>query len=89
MRVEILRSLESKVQPLCRVIDAELNGVVKGKDRKNGFAILLFRFDGDEATYGSNAERADMVKALRECADRLEARADSPPGFGKPAAGAG
>lgn len=38
-----------------------------------GFALVLFTFgEGGFLTYMSNAQRADMVKALRECADKIE-----------------
>ena len=38
-----------------------------------GFALLIFSF-GEQGfmNWVSNAQRADMIKALRECADRLE-----------------
>lgn len=46
-----------------------------------GFAVLVFSFGpGGATTYVSNADRADMIRALRECADRLEARKDTPAG---------
>lgn len=46
-----------------------------------GFALVTFTLgEGGYAGYVSNARRADMIKALRECADTLEARRDSPPG---------
>lgn len=63
--------MESSVTPLLHHIKAN---VPEGC----GFALLVFRFDGKEATYGSNAQRPDMIKALRETADRLEQRMDKP-----------
>ena len=46
-----------------------------------GFALLAFSFgEGGYLTYVSNAERSDIVKALRECAAKLERNADSPAG---------
>lgn len=43
------------------------------------FAVLGFiPGEGGWATYTSNADRESMVKALREMADHLEARADAP-----------
>lgn len=40
-----------------------------------GFALLVFKFGKAGTTnYISNAEREDMVKALRECADRIESK---------------
>lgn len=89
LRHDVLRDLEEQIQPLCREIDFRLGGGLRAKDVGVGFAILLFRFDGPETTYGSNSRREDMIKALRECADRLEARSDSPPGTGGMAKGGG
>lgn len=71
MRVHLLYEMEQKVRP---ILDHIKSVVPDG----TGFAVLLFRFDGKEATYGSNARRDDMIKALRECADRLEERQDKP-----------
>jgi len=47
-----------------------------------GFALMMFEFgdDGDNFQWVSNAGRADMVKALREYADCLEARIAGGPG---------
>lgn len=45
-----------------------------------GFAFLLFEFHSPgTSNYISNAERADMIKALRETADRLESNQDIKP----------
>ena len=44
-------------------------------DRKLGFAVLVFDFgDGGHVAYMSNAQRDDMVKALRELAASLATR---------------
>jgi hypothetical protein len=37
-----------------------------------GFGLMFFEFKGPESTWISNCNRQDMVKALRELADRLE-----------------
>ncbi len=37
-----------------------------------GFALMFFQFEGKESTWMSNAQRGDMVKYLREMADKLE-----------------
>ena len=38
-----------------------------------GFAVLVFEFGTNGLlTWISNAQRADMVKSLRECADNLD-----------------
>lgn len=71
MRLHLLADMESRVAPI-------LDHIKEHTPPGTGFAVLLFRFDGHEATYGSNAQRQDMIAALRECADRLEARMDKP-----------
>lgn len=44
-----------------------------------GFALIVFPFgDSGTSNYISNAERKDMIKALRETADRLELNEDIP-----------
>jgi hypothetical protein len=46
-----------------------------------GFSLLVFEFGGPggNASYISNARRVDMIKALREQADRLERHEDIRP----------
>jgi hypothetical protein len=50
------------------------NWLARAYGEKLGFALLVFRFgdDGKSSDYISNADRQDMIKALRETADRLE-----------------
>lgn len=44
-------------------------------DKKHAFALLVTGFDvKGQANYISNVEREDMIKMLRETADRLESR---------------
>ena len=52
--------------------------IEKQIDEKYGFAVLVFPFGegGQVAHYISNARREDMIKALREKADILEAGLD-------------
>lgn len=46
-----------------------------------GFMLMVFDFgEGGFLSYVSNAQRADMVKVLREQADRLEAKMDDTKG---------
>jgi hypothetical protein len=69
------RAVENRMQ--------EMAGFVRRRIPKSwGFTVLCFEYGGGAMTYISSAERATMVKALRECADTLEARADGPPGIG-------
>lgn len=64
-----LRYLESRARALAEILDKQLH-VATG--RRYGFALLLFSFDGPELTWISNAERGDMIKALRELLARWE-----------------
>jgi hypothetical protein len=51
-----------------------------------GFALFTFPFGGQEGQPGdwiSNAERKDMIKFMREIADRLEAGQDIPRTIGE------
>lgn len=41
-----------------------------------GFAVLVFSYGAGPASYVSNGQRAEMITALREQADLLEARKD-------------
>ena len=61
-----LRAMESVGRDISRLISGQCPEGV-------GFALLLFSFgkDGD-VVVTSNADRDDMVRALRECADRFE-----------------
>jgi len=53
-------------------------------DKKMGFALLVFEFfDAGIGDYVSNAERKDMIDALRETADRLERKQDIPKTIGE------
>ncbi len=84
-RAEQLAELEQ----LCTAIGERIAGacdhfagLVGGKI---GFALLLFEFgpgDDEWSTYMSNAQRGDMVKALRECADNIEAGLTADTGTG-------
>ena len=61
-----LEEAENKMQSMARVVE---NMVPRGW----GFAILCFSFgENGFMNWVSNAPREDMVKALREMADKLE-----------------
>ena len=63
MKQEIfLRDLISAVS---NVLDDEY-------DKHMGIALIIFDFDGDQTDYICNAKRKEMIKALRETADRIE-----------------
>lgn len=49
---------------------------------KLGFALLVFTADSDgaQSNYISNADRSQVINAMRETANRLEQRQSSPKG---------
>jgi len=66
---------------LASTIDEAFNGKAQGKDRKNGFVLILFPFEepdkarsGEQArcNYISNANRQDVVVMLKEQIKRFE-----------------
>lgn len=62
---------ESHMRELAQQIE-RMNGEALGGDRK-GFVLIVFGFGAPGVSnYISNAARSDVVKALRELADRLE-----------------
>lgn len=67
------RQTERKLQRVAKHLQQEFPGL--------GFALIVFPFEEQTwSTYVSNAQRPDMIKALREAAVRLELRMDNPPG---------
>lgn len=69
-----LVKIEKRLRPAIRHVEAELP---KGW----GCAIVTFTYgEGGYLTYIANAEREDMIRALRECASTIEAKKDAPPG---------
>jgi len=65
-----LHDLEDSARKLGRALDDVLNPT---RPKTAGFALLLFSFDGPELTWISNADRADMLKALGEFMTHAEA----------------
>ena len=60
---------------IARVLDETFNGDAKGSDRDIGFVLLVFPFGEKEGrcNYISNgADRRDMIKLLREQANRFD-----------------
>jgi hypothetical protein len=60
---------------VARGLDTIFNGDDKGKDRKVGFVLLVFPFDGHDGrcNYISNgADRRDIVTLMREQIARFE-----------------
>lgn len=68
------REAEAQLQRIANYIENQLPPDIL-------FALCIFgKLDSKYGGYVSNAHREDMVKALRECADNLEAKFDVPPG---------
>lgn len=72
----IEKEFREKMNRLARVIDQELNPN-RSEGRENGFVVLMFKFGAVEAgrmNYISNAQREDMVCALKELVAQFEGR---------------
>lgn len=72
---ELDQKYRDQMNALARDLDGLFNGDAKGHDRKNGFVLLVFPFNGPEGqrtNYISNAERKDMIVALKEIVARFE-----------------
>jgi hypothetical protein len=66
----------AQMNAIAHALDETFNGDAKGSDRKTGFVLLVFPY-GDETggrcNYISNgADRRDIIKLLREQANRFE-----------------
>jgi hypothetical protein len=64
---ELMQALGNQITAVCAILEIE----------KPSFALLLFN-DPAIAQYLANCKRADVIKAMRECADRLERNEDLP-----------
>jgi hypothetical protein len=78
---------------LCQVggiLDAMFNGPPQGPQKRGiGFALLVFPFGGEvgRCNYISNANRADVIRMLREHLDSFDlesAQAAAPPAWPTP-----
>ena len=61
-------------------LDEMFNGKAKGGDRKTGFVLLVFPFDGHDgrANFISNgADRRDIVTLFREMIARFEGQPET------------
>jgi len=60
-----LKNMEHAMRELASIIERHL-------PHGWGFALQTFDFNSQDSTWISNAKRPDMVKMLREFADRLD-----------------
>lgn len=70
---------QKQTEELMTAIGGGINDVIENQFGKMGFALIIFEFNQPGiSNYVSNAQRDDMITALRETADRLEAKQDIP-----------
>ena len=71
-----MKEIKDMTEPELQELMSSVANAVKEKiPEKTLFAVLVFDEPG-LAQYVSNVQRADMVKALREAADKLESQLD-------------
>jgi hypothetical protein len=68
-----------QTEQIMRTIATGIDTAMKEFEPKMGFCLLVFPFGNPGiGNYIGNADRSDMIKVLRETADRLEANEDIP-----------
>ncbi len=73
-----------KTENIISAIAGAIDEFLKETDGPKGFAIILFDFyKPGVSNYLSNAKREDIIKALRETADRIEKNETIPPTIGE------
>lgn len=71
----IEQQFREQMRAIADVLNEVFNGKLKGHDRTTGFALLVFPFgDTGRTNYISNAERKDMLNAMKEFIARAEGR---------------
>lgn len=66
MRDEIDSELLREMEHLARQIGEIIGAAMEAHERKRGFLLMMFSFEGPELTYISNANRGDIIKLLEE-----------------------
>jgi hypothetical protein len=79
-RRRAVKRLEDMTEPeLGELTTGLLDAIKERLPPDTSFTVLFWPFgEHGIAQYGSNSKRADMIRALRETADRLERRQDVP-----------
>ena len=77
--------IQSTHRETLNAIASGLDNVLNGKDRRKklGFALFVFEFgdvDANRVNYISNADRPEMLTAVREWLARAEGRVIEPSG---------
>jgi FPC/CPF motif-containing protein YcgG len=65
-----LRAMEHSGREIAKALERAFARYGEDHSDKWGFALMIFSFDGPEFTWISNAQRADMVKAMQEFISR-------------------
>ncbi len=71
-------AFRAKMNALAKHLDGFFNGTAVTDSRKVGFALFMFefeKFDGGRVNYISNADRENMIAAVKEWLARAEGRA--------------
>jgi len=64
-----------QMNAIAMVLDETFNGDARGSDRKTGFVLLVFPYgdvDGRCNYISNGADRRDIIKLLREQANRFD-----------------
>ena len=70
---------EAFLEDIMRLLGDAIHYTLKDNFGPKGFALIVFNFhEPGISNYISNARREDMIKSLRETADRLEKNQDIP-----------
>jgi hypothetical protein len=67
---DTIRSMEAAGRDIAKSLQVAFDRFQGRNKEKWGFALMIFSFDGPEFTWISNAQRADMVKAMQEFISR-------------------
>lgn len=71
---------QKRIEDIMRELGSAIDSVLKDFWDNMGFVLIVFEFfKPGISNYISNGQRSDIIKALRETADRLEAKEDIPP----------
>jgi len=65
-----IRSMEAAGRDIAALLGRAFDSFGQKSNERWGFALMIFSFDGPEFTWISNAQRADMVKAIQEFISR-------------------
>jgi hypothetical protein len=77
--VKTLRDLtEPELAQLCRECARAIERTAREQGVEKPLFVLLLFNDPEIAQYIANCERADVIQALREAADRLQRKQDLP-----------